>query len=98
MRRIGNVGMGMKLFPLVRVVQSIAMVLFLLFCAASAAAEGIAVFPATPYDAYIIYESLALFWVAIIGLIVIIRMKLREIERVQGMGKDREEGEPPLLE
>ena len=29
---------------------------------------------------------LALFWAGIIGLIVIIRMKLKEIERIQSMG------------
>ncbi len=58
----------------------------------------IAVFPTAPYYMYIVYESLAVFWVAILGLLVIIRMKLREIERVQEMGADKEDPDAPLLE
>ena len=60
--------------------------------------ENIEVFPSAPYDRYIIYEMLALFWVGIIGLIVIIRMKLKEIERIQSMGIDKAEKEIPLLD
>ena len=41
---------------------------------------------------------LALFWAGIIGLIVIIRMKLKEIERIQSMGLDKAEKEIPLLD
>lgn len=52
------------------------------------AKKAIEVFPSTPFYQYIIYETLAIFWIAIIGLIVIIRMKLREIERVQKLGLD----------
>ena len=59
---------------------------------------NIEVFPSTPYDRYIIYEMLALFWAGIIGLIVIIRMKLKEIERTQNMGIDKAEKEIPLLD
>ncbi|MEK7828116.1 MAG: hypothetical protein AAB299_10390 [Thermodesulfobacteriota bacterium] len=66
--------------------------------AAAPAAEKIAVFPTAPYYIYIVYESLAVFWVAILGLLVIIRMKLREIERVQEMGADKEDPDAPLLE
>ncbi|MCX5821442.1 MAG: hypothetical protein NT047_16285 [Deltaproteobacteria bacterium] len=88
-----------KRFPLFRLARPIIMALFVLvYAAPSPAAERIAVFPAAPYDAYIIYESLAVFWIAIIGLIVIIRMKLREIERIQEMGEDREDNDAPLLE
>jgi len=58
----------------------------------------IAVFPTAPYYIFIVYESLAVFWVAILGLLVIIRMKLREIERVQEMGADREDPDAPLLQ
>lgn len=47
---------------------------------------SVEVFPSSHYDRYIVYEMLFLFWAGIIGLIVIIRMKLKEIERVQGMG------------
>jgi hypothetical protein len=66
--------------------------------AAEKAAEKIAVFPTAPYYAYIVYESLAVFWVAILGLLVIIRMKLLEIERIQEMGVEREDQDAPLLE
>ncbi len=61
-------------------------------------AEKIAVFPTAPYYRYIIYENLAVFWVAILGLLLIIRMKLREIERIQEMGVEQEDLEAPLLE
>jgi len=64
----------------------------------AAAAEKIAVFPETPYDGYIVYESLIVFWAAIIGLVVILRMKLKEIERTQSLGADREDKDAPLLE
>jgi hypothetical protein len=60
--------------------------------------EIIEIFPSAPYDRYIIYEMLALFWVGIIGLIVIIRMKLKEIERIQSMGIDKAGKEIPLLD
>ncbi len=66
--------------------------------AAEKVAETIAVFPTAPYYQYIVYESLAVFWVAILGLLVIIRMKLREIERTQELGVDREDRDAPLLE
>jgi hypothetical protein len=64
----------------------------------SSAQEKIALTPAAPYDRFIIFESLALFWIGIIGLIVIIRMKLREIERTQQMGLDKEEKDAPMLD
>jgi hypothetical protein len=60
--------------------------------------ENIEVFPSAPYDRYIVYEMLALFWAGIIGLIVIIRMKLKEIERIQSMGVDKAEKVIPLLD
>lgn len=49
-------------------------------------------------DQFIIYENLVLFWIGIIGLMVIIRMKLKEIERVQALGADKEEKDAPVLE
>lgn len=49
-------------------------------------------------ERFIIYENLALFWIGIVGLIVIIRMKLKEIERVQTLGADKEEKDAPTLE
>jgi hypothetical protein len=56
------------------------------------------VFPSAPYERFIIYQTLAIFWVALIGLIIIITMKLREIERVQKMGIDKEEKDIPTLD
>lgn len=58
----------------------------------------IAVFPTAPYYVYIVYESLAVFWVAVLGLLVIIRMKLAEIERIQALGVEKEDQDAPLLE
>ncbi len=66
--------------------------------AAAKVAEKIAVFPTAPYYQYIVYESLAVFWVAILGLLIIIRMKLREIERIQELGVDRKDENAPLLQ
>ncbi|HOV90172.1 MAG TPA: hypothetical protein PKW07_05605 [Syntrophorhabdaceae bacterium] len=62
------------------------------------AEEKIEVFPSAPYDRFIIYQTLIFFWIGIIGLIVIIRMKLKEIERIQDMGIHREEKDIPLLD
>lgn len=59
---------------------------------AEEAKKAIEVFPSTPYYQFIIFENLAIFWIAIIGLIVILRMKLKEIEQRQRMGLDRESG------
>jgi hypothetical protein len=73
---------------------------FLINTATSWAAEKIAkieVFPPTPYEGFIIYESLAVFWLFIISLIVIIRMKLREIERIQELGVENEDPDAPML-
>jgi hypothetical protein len=73
-------------------------ILFLVKVAALYAQDKIEIFPAVPFDRFIIYETLALFWLGIIGLVVIIKMKLREIERIQKMGIDREEKDIPLLD
>ena len=47
------------------------------------AVEQIAVFPTKPYDQSTIYLNLALLWAGILGLIAILLLKLKEIERVQ---------------
>lgn len=65
---------------------------------AQEAKKAIEVFPSTPYYQFIIYESLVIFWIAIIGLIVILRMKLREIEQRQKLGLDREENDAARLD
>jgi len=62
------------------------------------AQENVEVFPSAPYDRFIIYQALVLFWIGIIGLIVIIKMKLKEIERIQDMGIDKEEKDIPFLD
>lgn len=60
--------------------------------------DTIDVFPAVPYDRFIVYQNLIIFWAGIIGLIVIIKMKLREIERTQKLGIDKEEKDIPVLD
>jgi hypothetical protein len=60
-------------------------------------AAKIAVLPEAPYYLYIAYECLAVFWVGILGLLVILRMKLREIERIQALGLEQEDPDAPLL-
>ena len=103
MRRIRIVGNRLKRFPQFCNKVFVFAVSFLLMDtalspAAEKIADKIAVFPTTPYEGYIIYESLAVFWLFIISLIVIIRMKLREIERIQALGVDKEDSDAPLLE
>lgn len=61
------------------------------------AGTKIDVFPTVRYDQFLVYETLALFWLGIIGLVVIIRMKLKEIERVQRLKIDEEEDNIPYL-
>ncbi len=60
--------------------------------------EKVDVFPAVSYDRFIIFQTLAIFWIGIIGLIIIIKMKLKEIERIQKMGINKEEKDIPLLD
>lgn len=101
MRGIGIVGHRLKGWSLSRHLRLVSPLLLLLMSTATSwAAEKInkiEVFPPTPYDGYIIYESLAVFWLFIIGLIVIIRMKLREIERTQELGVEEEDPDAPVL-
>lgn len=102
MRRVAIMGKFRILFSSVWS-AGLAAVMLLLPATAFAApaaekAAAIAVFPTAPYYVYIVYESLAVFWIAILGLLVIIRMKLREIERVQALGVDNEDPDAPLLE
>ncbi|MBA4418749.1 MAG: hypothetical protein C0392_12705 [Syntrophus sp. (in: bacteria)] len=62
------------------------------------AQNTIEVFPSASYDRFIIFQTLALFWIGIIGCVIIIKMKLREIERTQKMGIYKEEKTIPLLD
>jgi hypothetical protein len=101
MRRIGIVEHCLKGWSLSRHRWLLSPALFLMTNTATTWAADkinkIEVFPPTPYDGYIIYESLAVFWLFIISLIVIIRMKLREIERIQELGVEKEDPDAPLL-
>ena len=63
----------------------------------AAVEERIELSPSAPYDRFIIFQNLTIFWLAVIGLIVIIRLKTKEIKRVQGLGlKEKEERIPSL--
>jgi len=81
-----------------RIMETLTIFVILLTTQLTGAAEKIEVFTTVRYDQYIIYESLALFWVGIAGLLVIIRMKLKEIERVQKLRLDATEENVPSLE
>lgn len=63
-----------------------------------AAAGPVKVFPDSAYDRSTIYLNLAVFWGAVAGLIVILKMKLRESERVQRMDVEEDTEKTPLLE
>ncbi len=60
--------------------------------------EAVETAPSAPYERFIIYETLAIFWLAIIGLIIIIRMKLKEIERIREMDPDVDQKHTPFLD
>jgi len=62
------------------------------------AEESIPVAPSAPYERFIIFQTLAIFWIGIIGLVIIIKMRLREIERTQRMNLDKEENNIPVLD
>jgi hypothetical protein len=72
---------------------------FILLQAARLWAEvKIDIFPPTGYDQAAVYLNLAMFWAGIIGLVILLRLKLREIERVQKMEREEAEKAAPLLE
>lgn len=62
------------------------------------AENKIEVFPPTGYDQATVYLNLGFFWAGIIGLVIILRLKLRELERVQKMEQEEAEKAAPLLE
>ncbi len=62
------------------------------------AEEKIALIPPSAYDRASIYLNLALFWVVLIVLIVLIKLKLREIERVQALDAGRDDEHVPMLD
>ena len=72
---------------------------FILSQAAGLWAETtIDVFPPTGYDQATVYLNLVLFWAGIIGLVILLRLKLKELERVQKMEREEAEKDAPLLE
>jgi len=79
-----------------------ALILILVFLAQSmellAQGQKIEVFTSVPYDRHIIYQALVLFWIGIIGLVVIIGMKLKELRRTRDMDIDKEEKDAPFLD
>ena len=93
-------GQSINLWSLqyLKIVFLCAVLFFITMQSLAWAEEPIAVFPTTSVNVYAIYTSLIIFWVAIISLIVIIKMKLQEIERIQKLGIDKEESGAPLLE
>jgi hypothetical protein len=71
-------------------------ILFLLPVVCSA---GPAIDPAgSPYDRHILYQALVLFWIGIVGLIVIILMKLKEAKRIQDMDIRKDDENAPFLD
>ena len=75
-------------------------ILGLLFSAPASlqAAEKMNLLPPSGYDRSAIYLNLALFWGAIIALIVLIRLKLRETERLQKMDSRPDDENIPMLD
>ncbi|HOC46900.1 MAG: hypothetical protein PHT96_07275 [Syntrophorhabdaceae bacterium] len=53
---------------------------------------------ASPYQRYIVYQALILFWIGIIGLVIIIIMKLKEVKRIQDMDVHKEDEDAPFLD
>jgi|GEM_PF-564127 hypothetical protein len=75
---------------------------FLLSCMsygiALCAETKIEVFPPTAYDQATVYLNLGFFWAGIIGLVILLKLKLRELERTQKMEREEAEKSAPLLE
>ena len=55
-------------------------------------------FPPVPYDQAWVYVNLGFLWAGIIGLVILLRMKLRELERTQKMEREELKKDAPLLE
>jgi hypothetical protein len=66
--------------------------------AETGAGTKIDVFPPIPYEQATVYINLGFFWAGIIGLIIILRLKLKELERTQKMEQEEAGREAPLLE
>ncbi len=76
----------------------VALISFLLTAPNLFAGEKIDIFPASRYDQSGIYLNLILFWIALLGLVIILILRLREIERVQKMEESEKDEKIPFLE
>jgi hypothetical protein len=74
------------------------MAFFFSFAVSLWAETKIEVFPPTAYDQATIYLNLGFFWAGIIGLVILLKLKLRELERTQKMEREEAEKAAPLLE
>lgn len=73
--------------------------IFLFSIVLTCSAGEVAIEPAgSPYEGHILYQALVLFWVGIIGLIVIIVMKLKEAKRIQEMDVHKDDENAPFLD
>lgn len=74
-------------------------IVFLLLLVPVAYGDGeIRVFNPSPYDRHSIFQALIFFWIGIIGLIIIILMKLKELKRIQDMDIHKEDKDAPFLD
>ena len=74
-------------------------VLFISHPVLASAIEKIELLPAAAYDRSSIYLNLALFWCGIIGLVVLLRMGLKEAGRLQRLDRKKPpEDDVPILE
>jgi hypothetical protein len=63
-----------------------------------AAEQKIDIFPPSLYDQSTVYLNLLLFWLGIIGAVVVLVLKLREAERVQNMDSPSRQKDIPSLD
>ena len=63
-----------------------------------AAGEAVEVIPSAPFDLHTIYQVLVLFWFGILGLVVILLMKLRELKRIQDLNIHKDDDDAPFLD
>ena len=81
------------------VLKGVAVLLCSMFCGIALCAETkIEVFPPTAFDRAIIYLNLCFVWAGIIGLVILLKLKLRELERTQKMEREEAQESAPLLE
>lgn len=77
------------------IIRTVLFLVTVLFCSAGPVSGDIA---GSPYDRHIMYQALVLFWIGIIGLIIIIIIKLREIRRTEDMDVHGDDENAPFLD